>query len=221
MLEDLRSYEARVYSESGEDGVIQRIFECIGATNRFCVELGALDGFDRSNTAHLRVDCGWRGLLVDARGDGRQVVRAFVTAENANALLARHGVPRSFDLLSIDVDGNDYWIWRALDGYAPRVVVIEYNIFFALDAPRTIPYRPDRVWDETAYHGASLAALRKLGRAKGYALVHTDSWSPNAFFVRRDALPADFVEPPIERVAQWACYDAPPDSAADRPWVSV
>jgi hypothetical protein len=223
MLSDLRRYETRVYSQGGEDGVIARIFACIGTTNRYFVEFGAWDGRHLSNTANLRLHQAWTGLLLDGDGERRDdalVKPAFITADNVNQVFERHGVPDSFDLLSLDIDGNEYWVWRALEGYRPRVVVIEYNIFFGLDLARTIAYRPDYVWDETTYHGASLAALRKLGREKGYSLIHTDSWAPNAFFVLDSELPRDLVDLPIERVASWRFRGEPTDTQR-RDWVAV
>lgn len=223
MLDDLQSYERRVYSQGGEDGVISRIFECIGTTNRFFVEFGAWDGHHLSNTANLRLHGGWSGLLLDGDGERRGdslVKPAFITADNVNEVFASHGVPESFDLLSLDIDGNEYWVWKALDAYRPRMVVIEYNIFFGLDVARTIEYRPDFVWDETSYHGASLAALRKLGRDKGYSLIYTDSWVPNAFFVLDAELPAELVDRPIEQVASWWFRGEPTDTR-QRAWISV
>jgi hypothetical protein len=221
MLENLKDYERSFYSQGGEDGVLERIFECVGETNRFCVEFGAKDGVELSNTAHLRLDRGWTGLLMEASApvsDG--IVQEFVTAENINALFEKHSVPEVFDLLSIDIDGNDYWVWKALDRFRPRVVVMEYNIYFRLDDPRTVPYDPERVWDESGYHGASLAALRKLGVEKGYSLVHTESWMPNAFFVESALLPEAFRDLPISDVTDWGVFKRPVDPAK-RPWVRV
>jgi hypothetical protein len=222
LLADLRSHERRVYSQYGEDGVIRRIFERIGATNRYFVEFGAKDGCALSNTANLRLHHGWTGLLMegDARLAGRHVEHEFVTAENVNDLFVHYDVPPRFDLLSIDIDGNDYWVWKAIRSYQPRVVVIEYNIFFAPHEAMTIRYDPRHVWDDSGYHGASLAALRKLGASKGYALVATDSWAPNAFFVKTSELPADFREQPTRELTPWCYIGGPPDHAS-RPWVSV
>jgi hypothetical protein len=197
VLRNLRAHERSVHSQAGEDGVLLRIFECIGTSNRYFVEFGA--NAERA----------------------REPVRSeFVTAENVNALFAKHRVPVEFDLLSIDVDGNDYWIWKAIDGYRPRLVVIEYNIFFGPSVRKTIPYSAEFCWDKTPYHGASLAALQKLGREKDYTLVHADSYAPNAFFLRNSELPETFVERAIEEISDWWLCEEPEDEL-NRPWVSV
>jgi len=222
LYERLRRAEKSVHSQHGEDGVLECLFDEIGVVSKSFVEFGAGDGVWLSNTAHLRTARGWTGLLMEGseRADGELVKREFVNAENIELLLGKYDVPRDFDLLSIDIDGNDYWVWRAIEHYRPRVVVMEYNIFFALDAPMTMPYDPDHVWDESVYHGASLAALHKLADEKGYALVYTGSWAPNAFFVRRSELPEGFVERPLEALTDWCHYDRPPD-ARERPWQRV
>lgn len=221
-LGDLDRYESSVYSQCGEDGVLARIFDVIGVESRFFVEFGAWDGQHNSNTANLRLNGGWTGLLMEGsdRADGEIVRREFVDAENVNELFARYDVPPRFDLLGIDIDGNDYWVWRAIEGYTPRVVVIEYNICFAPHLARTMPYDPKHVWDETLYHGASLAALTKLGHEKGYALVHADGWAPNAFFVLRSELPQGFEERSVERVTPWNRFADSPD-VGGRVWQAV
>lgn len=225
MLSDLRAHEHQVYSQGGEDGVLARIFECIGETNRQFVEFGAWDGEKLSNTAHLRLDHGWTGLLLegDAERQSDVVVQEYVTAENINDLFAKYRMPESFDLLSIDIDGNEYWVWKALDRFRPRVVVIEYNVFFGTGVSKTMPYDPNYSWDKTWFHGASLLALRKLGRDKGYSLVHTESYSPNAFFVLDSELPASAIDRPIEEVASWT-WDTPkaePPMLENRVWAVV
>ena len=219
---DLAQYESTTYSQCGEDGVLTRIFDLIGAQSRYFVEFGAWDGEHFSNTANFRLNQGWTGLLMEGsdRADGEVVRRAFVDAENVNALFARYGVPARFDLLSIDIDGNDYWVWKAIEGFTPRVVVIEYNIYFGTDRAQTMPYDASHIWDETLYHGASLAALQKLGADKGYALVHADGWAPNAFFVLRSDLPEDFIERPLVDITPWNHFSDSPE-VGGRPWQSV
>jgi hypothetical protein len=113
-------------------------------------------------------------------------IHAAVTARNVEPLFEQAGVPEQFDVLSIDIDGNDYWVWRALSRFTPRVVVIEYNANLALDAPVVMPHDDEHRWDGTDYFGASLAAYCRLGEEKGYVLVHTDRTGANAFFVRAE-----------------------------------
>lgn len=193
---DLERAASSTYSAGGEDGVLLRLFERIGATNRYFVEFGAWDGRHESNTALLRLHHGWQGLLMEGsdRADGALVRREFVTPENVEALFDRYRVPSTFDLLSIDIDGQDYWVWSAIERWVPRVVIVEYNIFFMPTCAKTVAYDTTFRWDRERhqrYHGASLAALEKLGRSKGYALAWTEPFHPNAIFVHEDALPAD------------------------------
>jgi hypothetical protein len=222
MLNDLEPYERQVYSQCGEDGVIERIFECIGTTNRYFVEFGAKDGRELSNTANLRIHEGWHGLLMDAGAplDDPLVRREFIDAENINELMLKWGVPRSPDLFCIDLDGNDYWVWKALEVLTPRVVLIEYNVFFGLHVRKTMAYNPKHEWDQTSYHGASLAALQALGDSKGYALVYTDTYAPNAYFIQRSELPDGYSEPALEDVARDPWSEEPADSR-HREWVNA
>jgi hypothetical protein len=218
---DLAPFEKRYGSQNGEDGILEALFAAIGATNRFFVEFGVEDG-SVCNTRRLR-ERGWSGLLMDPRDPPAPgVAREFVTAENIEALLDKHGVPPEPDLLSIDVDGNDWWIWKAIVSRRPRVVVIEYNA--AQRPPRsvTIAYDPAFRWDGTDYFGASLAALEKLGREKGYALVGCDSRGVNAFFVREELCAGRFA--PRSVAECWRPLGAPhlpkPPSRG-RAWVEV
>jgi hypothetical protein len=211
-----------VYSQCGDDGVLLRLFEHIGVTNRRFVEFGAWDGVHFSNTANLRLHHGWSGLLMEGsdRADGHLVKRETIRADNVNELFARYEVPESFDLLSIDIDGNDYWVWKAIRGFRARVVVIEYNALFGLEVSKVMPYDPNHVWDKTGYHGASLAAMRKLGMQLGYSLVFTNVYGANTFFVLRSELPADYVELPLEDVSRGIWCEEPPGTNG-RPWVNV
>jgi hypothetical protein len=111
-----------------------------------------------------------------------------VRRDNIARIFRENDVPQDLDLLSIDIDGNDYWIWEALAAYRPKVVVIEYNATLGPQRSVTIPYDDDHVWTLDHYFGASLAALTKLGQRLGYALIGTESAGVNAFFVRRDLL---------------------------------
>lgn len=205
----LTPFERSICSQNGEDGVIAEILARIGVASRWFVEFGIEDG-SQGNCVTLARDHGWSGLFIEVddanyailadRWKDRPEVRtlhALVTADTITALFAEAGVPSEPDVLSIDVDGNDYWIWEALEGYRPRIVVIEYNASLDPAATVAMPRDDDHRWDGTDYFGVSLGALRHLGRRRGYRLVHTDSRGVNAFFVRDD-LAAPF--PPEDKV---------------------
>ena len=197
----LDKYEKKVYSQSGEDGILERIFEKIGVTNKFVVEFGEPVGGKNSNSANLLINQGWTALLFDINPRHEQVHKAIITAENINPLFEKHLVPKCFDLLSIDIDGNDFWVWKSLDEnrFQPRVVMIEFNCNFPFHISKTIAYNPDHKFDKTKYYGASLAALRKLGEFKKYSLVyHTGCL--NAFFVLTELLPPDSRYLPLEEI---------------------
>lgn len=205
----LALYEAKVYSQYGEDGILAEILRRVGTTNRTFVEFGSADGMENNTVLLLRL--GWNGLWMD--GDEEAITRAreyfapeirakqlkaetaFITAENIEELFAAHGVPIEFDVLSIDIDYNDYHVWKALKSYKPRVVVIEYNSMFPPGVEWVAEYRPDAVWDMTSKFGASLSAMESLGRQKGYTLVGSDVVGLNAFFVRNDLVKDKFCPP--------------------------
>ena len=194
----LTSRELRVFSQNGEDGIVAELIHRVGAGPRWFVEFG-IEGGVEGNCVALAQVFGWSGLFLEAdpadfarlarRYSGNPRVHthsALVTPDNVEALLAAADVPTEFSILSIDVDGNDYWIWEAIRRYRPRVVIIEYNSHLPFAARLVQPLDDRRVWQETDNYGASLAALESLGRTKGYRLVHTDLTGVNAFFVRAD-----------------------------------
>jgi hypothetical protein len=210
---DVRSainrYELSVLSQNGEDGILFYLFSLLGTTNRYFVEFGIEDGRE-CNTGNLSLNFGWRGLLIEGSAeyaasareyyakhlgeqrDNVKVANAFVQPDNINQLFKDNGVPSEIDLLSIDIDGNDYWVWQAVNVTSPRVVVIEYNASMGAERSLSTQYDPmfDR-WkyhDSGYYHGASLAALTKLGESKGYVLIGCDSLGINAFYVRKDVV---------------------------------
>lgn len=174
------------FAQSGEDRQAVRIFRAIGATNRVAVEFGAADGRRKSNTGYFR-DHGWTVHLFDVEPLDPVVQQADITAENINAVFVAAGIPRDFDLLSIDIDGNDLWVWKALR-FVPRVVIIEFNPRWGPRKSRTVPYDPDRRWDGTNYYGASVLALKRVGVEKGYDLV--GATKSNLIFVRAGLLPS-------------------------------
>jgi hypothetical protein len=199
MLSDLKRFEKSVSSQNGEDGILEVIFAKIGTTNRYFVEFGVENGLE-CNSATL-LTRGWDGLQMDAAdGNPDYIKKEFIFAETINEVFRKYTVPPLFDLLSIDIDGNDYWVWKAIKGFMPRVVVIEYNGSIPPSESLVIPYDPNFRYDNTlpmepagyAFFGASLAALEKLGREKGYTLVYCESTGVNAFFVQKDLASAHF-----------------------------
>ena len=140
-----------------------------------------------------------------------RAAQSAVTSRNFQQLLAEHEVPREFDLLSIDIDGNDYWVWNSLIDWRPRVVVIEYNAFHLPPKKWVMQENDNHRWNGTTYFGAAFTSLRNLGRAKGYTVVGTDPRGVNMFFVRTDCLPSDkFLDPELQYFFQPFGYHSPP-----------
>lgn len=204
-FDQLRGAEFQVFSQWGEDGIIQYLIgkvEVPTMAQRF-VEFGVAD-YRESNSRFLLVHDNWTGLILDG-GDahirfieesglrwrhtieGRQV---FITRENLPGLLDQEGYSGDIGLLSIDLDGNDYWVWQALTDVRARIVVVEYNSIFGPTATVSIPYTSDfrrtAAHPSNLYWGASLAALVHLGNQEGYRFVGSNSAGNNAFFVRED-----------------------------------
>jgi hypothetical protein len=195
----LNAREAKRFSQFGEDGMLEALFERVGTANRYFVELGAGDGHE--NTTRNLAEAGWTGVWVEADrpsadeaarvvGDrGVAVECVTVTPDSAPGILERAGAPADLDLLAIDLDGIDYYVWRSLAGsYRPRAVVIEYNAAATPGSRWVQRYRPGRFWDGSRRFGASLDALAGLAETLGYSLVACESHGANAFFVRDDVV---------------------------------
>lgn len=200
---DLTPYELSVFSQNGEDGVLDEILRRLGIATGTFVELGAGTGAE-GTCVYLADVAGWQGNFIEADparfqalaakyGLSTRIVarRAEVTPDNIESLFAELEVPESFEVLSIGIDSHEYWIWQALNRYRPRVITVEYNAHLGLE-PLTVPFDSARTWDGTDYYGASLGALRMLSLEKGYELVHCDLSGVNAFFVRHDLLRGRF-----------------------------
>jgi hypothetical protein len=198
-------FEFKVFSQWGEDGLIQYLLSKVPVTHPVFVEFGVHD-YKESNTRYLLQHDNWTGLIMDGSQHYIDLIQrdavyyrnnltaacAFIDRENINTLLRKHGVTGDIGLLSIDIDGNDYWVWEAIDCISPRIVVCEYDSLLGPDRKVSTPYDPafERLkahWS-FLYGGASLAALEDLARRKGYALVGSNSAGNNAFFVRKDLL---------------------------------
>jgi len=205
--------------------MIHAIFSTIGTTNKYFVEFGVEDGKE-CNTRALAKQ-GWKGLLMDGGNENHTInlQKEFITAENIEELFTKNAVPQELDLLSIDIDGNDYWVWDAIKNYAPRVVIAEYNACIPYTPAVTIPYKTDFMWDKTDYYGASLSALVQLGTEKGYTLIATDSRGVNAFFVQDAIAHRHFVIIPPKDLYRNAktpgCFGGHPVDTLHREWVSL
>lgn len=209
----LAGSELRCFSQNGEDGVIAEILDRVGIDQRFFVEFGVESGHE-GNCVFLADVQGWRGLFMEADPEhfhrlankyaASSVVRvidAVVTPENIEGLLDQGGVPAEPDVLSIDIDGADYWVWEAITSRRPRLVVIEYNAALGIERRRVQPRNCSGAWNGTDNFGASLAALTVLGARKGYRLVHTELAACNAFFVRDDLVGGRFSSP--SEIVRW------------------
>lgn len=214
---EINKHEFRFYSQNGEDGILLWIFSKIGTTSKRFVEFGMGTGRECICT-NLALNFGWKGLFMDGSAEnaadaklffklmmpweeyaGLEIRQEFITKENINGILAGRRHTEEPDLLVIDIDGNDYWVWKEIDAIRPRVVVIEYNATLGPEDSITIPYKEDfYAYAEHPlgiYHGVSVSALAKLGKEKGYVLVGCDSRGANAFFVQK-GLADDLATPP-------------------------
>jgi len=202
-IKDLSAVEFSVYSQWGEDGIIDWLVSRIPSIPKTFVEFG-VENYREANTRFLLNPKNWSGLVLDGSPSNILDIRsqdiywrhsfnaqtAFIDSNNINNIINDAGISGDIGLLSIDIDGNDYWVWEAIVAVSPAIVVIEYNAVFGDIHNITIPYHPD--FDRTAghysnlYFGASISALIELGKEKGYRFIGTTSTGVNAFFVRED-----------------------------------
>jgi hypothetical protein len=205
----LLKYGFKVYSQGDEDGIIREIMERINVGKGYFVEFGVSDGLE-NNTTYLLLK-GWKGVWIEGnRKYCQNILRKFrsqidvgnltlkntyITRENILQLFEELKIPQEFELISIDIDGNDYWIWETLINYKPKIVVMEYNATFRPDCKWIMKYNPHHVWRKSNYFGASLKSLEELGVERGYKLVGCSFSGMNAFFVREDLIADKFVGP--------------------------
>lgn len=235
----------RTLSENDEDGILLYVFSLIGTSNKKLVDIGASAG--GSNTANLIVNHGWTGLLFeggkeraaatdqfyklcpDTKNYPPKVLNEWVTRENIDGLLVKNGFEGEVDLLSIDIDGVDYYIWQAIESISPRVVVVEYQCIWGPEKSVSVPYSPDFkggfVGQYGVYSGASIAAFVKLAKQKGYRLVGCNRYGYNAFFIRNDEGIDIFPEITPEECfnhpfTHWAQKELLPQ-VQDKEWVEI
>ncbi|MDB9535730.1 hypothetical protein PN451_07740 [Dolichospermum planctonicum CS-1226] len=207
-----------VYSQTDEDGFLLFIFSLIGSTNKKVLEICAGYGIE-CNAANLIINHGWQGLLFDGDPDNIKIgktvysslkatnnkppilVNAWITAENINELITQNGFKDEIDLLSLDIDGVDYWILKSINCVKPRVIILEYNTYWGAEESVTVPYDKEfkaRIINKAYYCGASLRAFVNLGKDLGYRLVGANTQQYNAFFIRNDIGTDIFPEVSVE-----------------------
>jgi hypothetical protein len=204
-VQSLHDVEFSVYSQFGDDGIIHFLLSKMKPVHKKFIEFG-VENYSESNTRYLLESKNWSGLIIDGDTAAMKSIRsqevywrhdltavgAFISRENINELLREAGFEGDIGLLSIDLDGVDYWVWEAIDCINPSLVVAEYNSIFGPTHAISVPYRPD--FDRREAHwsclfwGASIAALDHLATARGYSLVGCNSAGNNAYFVRNDCL---------------------------------
>ncbi|MDX2098481.1 MAG: hypothetical protein SFW36_11950 [Leptolyngbyaceae cyanobacterium bins.59] len=237
------------FSQTDEDGILLFIFSIIGSFNKQSVEICAGNGIE-CNTANLIINHGWHGLMVDGNqaliNEGLEffmnhpqthlyppkLVHTWITQDNVNDIIRKNGFTGEMDLLSIDMDGMDYWIWQAIDCIQPRVVVVEYQDILGPERSLTVPYQDDfNAYDYPTtsgmpnFCGASLPAFVKLAGAKNYRLVSCNRYGHNAFFIKN---PLGL--PEIPEIDIQECFKHPKtlwgmkerfQTVKDLPWVEV
>ncbi|KYC39548.1 NADH dehydrogenase [Scytonema hofmannii PCC 7110] len=209
--DNLLDYEYQVFSQWGEDGIIQFLINNVEIENKIFVEFGVED-YLQANTRFLLVNNNWAGLVIDGSDAhisriksahfywnyNLKAIKSFVTKDNINNLLLEQGIAGEIGLLSIDIDGNDYWVWEAINVIHPVIVIVEYNYRLGSQAAVTIPYSEDfdraKTHHSMIYFGASLKALCLLAKRKGYVFVGCCSNGVNAFFIRADKKPSSVRE---------------------------
>jgi hypothetical protein len=189
----MKQYEKRIYSQNGEDGIIEHIFKQIGTTNKVAVEFGVSAGGGGMQTnTRLLAEQGWKTIWIDGAPlnhppPGGVFVQKFLTSKNICSVFEEYNIPKELDLLSIDIDGNDYHLRESLSIYSPRVYIIEYNGSYDGNTKYVMPENDEYVWSnrETIF-GASLLSLTDQANRLGYDLVYCDKNGVNAFYVRKD-----------------------------------
>lgn len=200
---NIQDYEFSVYSQWGEDGIIQYLLRKIPVANKVFIEFG-VENYRESNTRFLLQNNNWSGLVMDGSAKNIHQIKQdpiswrynlksaciFISAENVNQSFSENGMSGDIGLLSIDIDGNDYWVWKAVSVVKPCIIICEYNSLFGCKRKVCVPY--DKEFRRTGshysnlYYGASIAALEYLGRKKGYTLIGSNTAGNNCFFIRND-----------------------------------
>jgi hypothetical protein len=207
--------EFRVFSQWGEDGIIQSLIRLLHPIPKIFIEFGVQD-YRESNTRFLLINNNWTGLIIDGSEENIKKIKedsiywqynlkadcSFINKDNINSIFEKNGIKGDIGLLSIDIDGNDYWVWEAINSVNPAIVVTEYNARFGIESAVSVPYDPifvrSAAHSSHIYYGASLRALCHLANKKNYIFVGCNQAGNNAFFVRKDLLRQPLKELSVE-----------------------
>jgi hypothetical protein len=203
---NIRQAEFSVYSQWGDDGIIDFLVNYLDIPEKKFIEFGVGD-YTESNTRYLLEMYNWSGLVIDGSSDYIKKIKAqelywkysltavnsFVTTENINTIFKQNNFSGDIGILHIDIDGNDYWIWNCITEVNPVIVIMEFNSFYGKSAPYTVPYNPtfsrfDIIEKSHIFWGASISSLCDLAESKGYAFIGCNSNANNSYFVRKDKL---------------------------------
>ncbi len=213
---NINDYEFKVFSQWGEDGIIDYLVTNLNIQNKTFIEFGVED-YKEANTKFLLINKNWKGWIIDSSQKNITDIKLqdfywrhsldahceFVTAENINHIFNSFNCEKKLGLLSIDIDGNDYWIWEKINVLDPSIVIIEYNARLGKEKPYVVPYEEKFTRNEKhysmIYYGASINALVKLGTKKGYAFVCCNKAGNNAFFVKKELLNDKVKEQSIDK----------------------
>lgn len=224
--DQINESEFKVYSQWGEDGIIQFLLRYVPIYNKVFIEFG-VENYTEANTRFLLVNNYWSGLVLDGDESNISFIKndmrvsyahdliaeaVFITKDNINDIITRNGISGDIGILSVDIDGNDYWVWEAINCISPRIVICEYNSIFGPDAKVTVPYKSDffrgTAHFSNIYYGASISALTYLANKKGYSLVAGNQAGNNVFFVRNDVMGTLSVKTPREAFRKAAFKEA-------------
>ena len=201
----MKEAEFKLFSQFGDDGIIQYLISHVKPSVDTFIEFGVED-YEEANTRFLLMNNNWKGLIIDGSSTfidyiktrsfywrySLKALTSFITAENINQLFIESGITGQIGLLSIDIDGNDYWVWKAITAVEADIVVVEYNSLFGSERAISTPYKPDFMREQAhysyLYFGASLPALYDLAIEKGYAFVGCNQAGNNAYFVKKEKL---------------------------------
>jgi hypothetical protein len=205
IIDNINLAEFKIYSQFGDDGIIQFLVNYLDIDNHNFIEFG-VENYKEANTRFLLINNNWSGLIMDGSQNNIDQIKkddiyylhdinavsVFITKDNINELIKSSGFSREVGILSIDIDGNDYWIWKEINTIDPVIVIVEYNSLFGYDNPWTVPYKKDFYITQehysNLYFGTSLLSLCDLAEEKGYSFIGCTSNATNAFFVRKDKM---------------------------------